>query len=319
MLSATRAALEPLPHDPHMCRELELQGECVEHNGCLCLCYTVTATDTQVQAAYFGELGYELQLYSPYIYYLHTLGKLNRTVGPRGSLAYNYFSPHHTELPSKRNNCQGTYVHDNPHRIPFDYAAWKAPPFKEHYKNDLLKFGKPLLVIHNKYASEWGEPPANFIDVPTLLQLASLLKPHYSLVYIRPQSHGKGYAADDNEMLELDDHQSLKEEHPEVTFFHELLAEHPDLDFNTLQLMLHSNCDYFISVLGGNAVIASYFAGINIIYATKGHELEDPTEYGILYPHLAMDMTKAVIHRANTYTTLLEFAVQYFLPAHLAV
>ena len=315
MLSATRAALEPLPHDPHMCRELELQGECVEHNGCLCLCYTVTATDTQVQAAYFGELGYELQLYSPYIYHLHTLGKLNRTVGPRGSLAYNYFSPHHTELPSKRNNCQGTYVHDNPHRIPFDYAAWKAPPFKEHYKNDLLLFDKPLLVIHNKYASEWGEPPANFIDVPTLLQLASLLKPHYSLVYIRPQSHGKGYAADDNEMLELDDHKSLKEEHPEVTFFHELLAEHPDLDFNTLQLMLHSNCDYFISVLGGNAVIASYFAGINIIYATKGHELEDPTEYGILYPHLAMDMTKAVIHRADTYTTLLEFAVQYFLTA----
>lgn len=300
-----------------MCRELELQGECVEHNGCLCLCYTVTANDTQVEAAYFGELGYELQLYSPYIYYLHTLGKLKRTVGPRGSLAYNYFSPNHTELPAKRNNCQGTFRHDNPHRSPFDYTAWRPPPYKQHYSNDLLKFGKPLLVIHNKYASEWGEPPANFIDVATLLQLALLLKPYYNLIYIRPQSHGRGYAADDNELLEFNDHEALRREHPEVTFFHELLTEHPDLDFNTLQLMLHANCDHFISVLGGNAVIASYFAGVNIIFATKGHELEHSSEYGILYPHLSVDMEKAVIHRVDTYSTLLEFAVQYYTPAQL--
>lgn len=314
-----RAALEPLPQDPHMCRELELKGECVEHNGCLCLCYSVAANDTQVEAAYFGELGYELQLYSPYIYYLNNLGKLRRTVGPRGSAAYNYFSPNHTELPSKRNNCQGTYVHNNPHRIPFDYHEWQPPPYKQHFKNDVFEFDKPLLVIHNKYASEWGDPPVNFIDVPTLLELASMLKPYFSLVYIRPQSHGRGYASDDNELLEFNDHKALKDRHPEVTFFHELLDQHPELDFNTAQLMLHANCDHFISVLGGNAVIASYFAGVNIIYAAKGHELEDVSEYGILYPHLAEDMQKAIIHRVPTYASLLEFAAQYYSPARLTV
>lgn len=295
-----------------MCRELGLQGECAEHHGCLCLCYTVTARDTQVEAAYFGELGYELQLYTPYVYYLHTLGKLKRTVGPRGSLPYNYFSPNHTELPSKRNNCQGTYLHENPHRDPFDYTAWRPPPYKKQYKNKLLKFKKPLLVIHNKYASEWDEPPVNFIDVPTLLQLAAMLKSRYSLVYIRPQSHGKGYAADDNELLEFNDHEALKQDHPEVTFFHELLEQHPAHDFNTLQLMLHAQCDNFISVLGGNAVIASYFAGTNIIYAAKGHEIEHTSEYGILYPHLAMDVRKSRVHRVDTYSALLEFAKQYF-------
>ena len=37
--------------------------------------------------------------------------------------------------------------------------------------------------------------------------------------------------------------------------------------------MIHANCNNFISVQGGNAVLASYFGGTNIIYAREGSEL----------------------------------------------
>jgi len=37
--------------------------------------------------------------------------------------------------------------------------------------------------------------------------------------------------------------------------------------------LIHSNCESFISVQGGNSVLASFFGGANIIYAKKGNEL----------------------------------------------
>lgn len=295
-----------------MCQDLGLRGECAETNGCLCLCYTVTEKGTSVEAAYFGELGYELILYSPSIHHLHKLGTLKKTVGPSGSAAYNYFSPNHTELTSPRHNCQGTYSHHFLHHVPFDYSSWQPAPYKKHFKNSDIKFEKPMVIIHNKYAREWGEPPANFIDIPTLMQLATHLKSRYTVVYIRPTPHTHGYAEDDNNLLEFNDHEELRKWHPEVLFFHDLMKRFHEHDFNTLQLMLHANCDHFISVLGGNSVIASYFAGTNVIYAVKGHELEHDMAYKELYPRLAVDPNKAVIRHVRTYAELLTFVKTRF-------
>ena len=307
-----------LPVEEHMCQELGLQGECVETNDCLCLCYTVTANGTGVEAAYFGELGYELQLYSPFIYYLHTLGALRKTIGPSGSAAYNYFSPNHTELASARHNCQGTYVHHNPHRVPFDYSSWHPAPYKEHFKNTEIKYEKPLVIIHNKYAQEWAEPPVNFIDIPTLVELAGLLKPNYTVVYIRPSSiqtehtQANGYSEDFNELLQFNDHEELRKQHPEVLFFHDLMKRFHEHDYNRLQLMLHASCERFISVQGGNSVIASYFAGTNVIYAVRGHEVEHDMEYNELYPRLAVDPKHSVIHCVKTYAELVTFVRQHY-------
>jgi len=44
-------------------------------------------------------------------------------------------------------------------------------------------------------------------------------------------------------------------------------------NFNHFQLLIHANCDNFISVQGGNSVLASYFGGINVIYSKRGSEL----------------------------------------------
>lgn len=80
------------------------------------MCYAVTAEGTSVEAAYLNKLEYELQLYSPFTYYLHLHGSLRKMMGSSNSAAYNYFSPNHTELTILHNSCPSTYVHHNPHQ-----------------------------------------------------------------------------------------------------------------------------------------------------------------------------------------------------------
>ena len=40
-----------------------------------------------------------------------------------------------------------------------------------------------------------------------------------------------------------------------------------------------ANCDYFISVCGGNSILSSYFGGTMISYIHKGKELR-PNYFG---------------------------------------
>ena len=76
------------------------------------------------------------------------------------------------------------------------------------------------------------------------------------------------------EFLDFGDHDMIKQFYPEVITMAQLYKKNNNLTFNTLSLMVFSNCNNFISVQGGNSVFASYFGGINIIYAKKGKELE---------------------------------------------
>ncbi|KAK9863173.1 hypothetical protein WJX84_011002 [Apatococcus fuscideae] len=300
------------------CRSLGLSGECEEVEACTCVCFKLTKWSTTVEAAYFGELGYELVLYSPYIYYLHILGKLKRTLGPPGSSAFNYFSPNHTELPFGRRFCPGLYSNKNAHAAiaDFRFDEWVPPQYKQHFQGKLPALSElPLLILHNKYTKEWDQPPANFIDVPTLLQLIDMLKGRYTIVYMRPYTsqHLPGYVGDSNLDVEFNDHEEIKRQHPEVHLAHELLGQLTEVnDFNELQLALHAQSDAFISVLGGNAVIASYFAGTNIVYAVKGQETTHNDEFGVLYPRLSPEGLGKVVHARN-YGQLLALAEQHFL------
>lgn len=88
------------------------------------------------------------------------------------------------------------------------------------------------------------------------------------VVYIRPDpEHGlAGYAADHNKPFEFDDHRRIRKDYPEVIVVQDVLARQheaqgPGATYNELQLLLHAQSDKFISVLGGNSVIASYFSG----------------------------------------------------------
>jgi hypothetical protein len=162
--------------------------------------------------------------------------------------------------------------------------------------------------VHNKFTREWDGPPVNFLDLSTLRALCSLVCPQHTVVYIRPKANEKGYAADGNTVQEtLGDHSMLRREFPNVLLFQDMLAASPSDDYNSLQLKLHADCQRFVSVQGGNSVVASYFGGTNIVFAVKGPEVRHGT-YSSLYPLLS---GCRVVH-ARTHQEVLSRATELF-------
>ena len=72
--------------------------------------------------------------------------------------------------------------------------------------------------------------------------------------------------------------------------------------------MLHANSAHFISVQGGNSVIASYFGGTNIIFCKRGTELVR-SEYRLLYPKFS----NAKIIYLSTSETLRRTVLEEFI------
>ena len=62
--------------------------------------------------------------------------------------------------------------------------------------------------------------------------------------------------------------------------------------------MLHANCERFISVHGATSLLASMFAGTNIILSRKGKPFKSE-----FYPK----MSGAVIKEATTHEELIEY------------
>jgi len=232
----------------------------------------------QVDISYFGEFGYELMLVVPYAYFLHTKGRLRSTRGCTGTKELYYFSTHHTEEQRQRTLQLPEFAPNfTPHVHHLDRTAWLPPPYKQVYTNARFLYEKPLYIVHNKHAMEWMGKPVNTLSIATLDSLFSCLKRRYQIVYIRPgftNNLEKGYTNDQNAIQSLPhEHELLTHHHPEVLTIQSILQQNSDLTYNQLQLLLHANCNHFISVQGGNAVLASYFGGQNIILAKMGREL----------------------------------------------
>lgn len=136
------------------------------------------------------------------------------------------------------------------------------------------------------------------------------------LIYIRPDPRHNlpGYSADGNKILEFDDYNHIREHHPEVMLFQDLLNHQRETDgpgstFNELQLMLHAECERYISVQGGTSILASYFAGTNIVFAKMGQEVEEPGVYSFVYTRLDGG---AIVH-VRTYEELFQAVRERFL------
>lgn len=233
-----------------------------------------------VDLSYFGEFGYELQIIIPYAYYLYTQKRLRSTRSTIGTRELYYFSPNHTEEQRKRTIELPKFTPNfTPHVRNLNEEEWTPPPYKKIYKNDRFIYKKPLYIIHNKYNREWGRKPTNMFTTETLDQLFAILKGRYQIIYIRPgfaaeHAEERGYSPDAAEPQELPMEQELLQgKYPDVLTMQDLLRKNTDLTYNTLQCMLHANCNRFMSVQGGCAVLASYFGGQNIILAKKGREL----------------------------------------------
>jgi hypothetical protein len=227
----------------------------------------------------FGiEFGYEMLSALPYAYFLHTEGLLEKTLSVKDTRELYYFSENHEERDTQRSryNMPEALQAEIPNIYIYleslDWSRFKAPPYKEKFKNEQFYFDKPILVISNKYNVEWSDKPYNYLDIPTLRRLFRLLRQDYQVIYNR-MTKEMGYD-DHAESLDLGEFEMIENEFPEVLTIQQLLKENPYLTYNGLQLRLYTNCEKFISVQGGSSVLASFFGGQNIIYTVKGQELE---------------------------------------------
>lgn len=219
------------------------------------------------------EFGYELISCLPFAYYLHTKGKLDRTISGPGSEPLYCFSPEHiiNKSPRRFENNQSVISDGIPnagiHRIKLDLDQWAIPPYKTHYKNEEYKWSKPTICICNRYNIEWSTKPINFFDLPLLDKLFNILKSKYQIIYFGvdlPETLQDGAHS-----MRLGDYEFIKEKHPEVIIFQDLLKER-DESWNLAMLKTFANCERFLTMNGGYSILASYFGGQNIIYSKPG-------------------------------------------------
>jgi hypothetical protein len=176
-----------------------------------------------------------------------------------------------------------------------DYREWEAPPYKEYYKNDEFKFKTPTVFITNKYNIEHGHDPRGFFDIKCLYEIFCYLKlKNYTVIYKRATNREKEFSIDPNEYHSLTNgFTDIKADVTDVgtitdfqltKYFDNVvciddLINKSNYGYNETQLKIMANCDRFISVCGGNAILSSLFGGKTLIYVHTGRELR-PNYFG---------------------------------------
>ncbi len=238
------------------------------------------------------EFGNELFAVLPWAYWLYRNGKLDSTRSATGTEPFYYFSQNHTINTEKRFSGQiwsAVIPNVNVHKFT-GKGQWYAPPYKANYMNSEFVYDKPIMVIANKYNMEWNAEPVNYLDTDTVLKIMEL-NSQYQIFYNR---YTPEHLSDDQYRMDMGEHEVIRREFPDVKFIMALPG-----NFNLNQLMVYANCERFVSVQGGNSILASYFGGRNIVYAVKGHELR-----GGFYNKLRKLSGCDVVH-VRTYVELL--------------
>lgn len=252
------------------------------------------------------EFGYELLSAVPYAYNLHLKGELKDTVSGFDTSCLYFFSPNHVETGCKRSwdNMRKLWNQNFPnihiHRKDLDWDLFTPPPLKEFYKSSKIEFEKETVVIFNRYNYEWGRPPINYLDLPTLEKLFSMLEDKYQVVYINIKGHKKYY--DGVDPLELGDEEVLKK-HPKVISINDLINKYPDLSYNEIQVRVFANCEKYISSNGGQLILSAYFGGENIIFSKECRELNPEVNSFYRWYH---KLGGGVFQHVNNYNDLID-------------
>ena len=223
------------------------------------------------------EFGYELLSSVPYAYNLFLRGELEETISGFDTSSLYFFSPKHIETNCKRSWGNMKKLWDtkfpniNIHRPQLDWDLFSPPPFKEFYKDKSIKFEKEVIVIFNRYNKEWNGPPINYLDLPTLDILFTMLSDDYQVIYINLTKGDKYF--DGAKPMNLNDEEILKK-HPNVYSLYDIMDMYPELSINEVQLKIFSNCVKYISSNGGQLILSAYFGGENIIFSKKCRELD---------------------------------------------
>ena len=234
---------------------------------------------------YFGEFAFELLAVVPYAYWLHRQGRLEQTASTADTRCLYYFSPRHVEHAGARRYVPITeYPIGRPGRWRYDASSfpaeldtsrWHPPPYKDVYRDERYTWSKPTCVVCNKATDEyyrWHRAPTNVLVVDLLLSVIGRLRERYQVVYVRPRRDD--IVVDHQPTHEIGDHEAIARAYPDVLTIQRLRARHPELGYNELQLRLFAGCERFVSVLGGSAYLASWFGGVNVVYARRGWEVD---------------------------------------------
>ncbi len=257
-----------------------------------------------------GEFGPELQFALPFAYWHHKNGTLKSTSSSLYTKDFYFFSPHHEEIHDTRTD-RGNYNPEVPRVLysqDYDMRKWEQVPFKTHYRNSRFVFEKPVVVVANRYNSEWDGPPISFLGLDLLDFLFGRLKAHYTILYNRPRP--QNITMDNSDIYDLDEFGWLERAHPEVVVMDDLYQQEKETvnSFNHFQLLVYAHADKFISVHGGTSVLASLFGGTNIILSKKGPEHHFGC-YQKLYPQLS----GATILHATTDEEVKEYVEKHYL------
>jgi len=234
------------------------------------------------------EFGPELKYYLPYAYWHALNGTLRSTSSFKDTAPFYFFSPAHQEREGTRRWVLDPEVpNSEDHNFTYSYRRWAQVPLKATFRSALnFGFAKPLVIISNKFNREWESAPVNYLPLDVLGQLFKRLLPHYTVVYNRPGEDM--IVVDHNDAQRFEDKTYLKKHYTGVYLAEELYARHRHevTSFNHFQLGLYAQCERFISVQGGNSVLASYFGGTNVIFQRIGQEIFF-NELTTIYPRLA--------------------------------
>tara|TARA_B100000131_G_scaffold282360_1_gene289524 strand:+ start:2774 stop:3631 length:858 start_codon:yes stop_codon:yes gene_type:complete len=219
----------------------------------------------RVNTRYSGEFGYELISVLPFAYWLKQKGKLGKSISSKDTKCFYFFSKNHIEKYQERDFViPRVFPINDIHVSNLSTTMWSPPPLKSHYMNDEFIFDKPILIICNKFNSEWGGSPVTFFDLDCLKILFDRFHNQYQIIYFRPE--GSDIVTDNSQVYRLDEYDYIRTHYKSVILIQDLVKEYPQYTFNEVQLKCFANSNRFITTQGGYAILASYFKGINVIY-----------------------------------------------------
>jgi hypothetical protein len=257
-----------------------------------------------------GEFAPELEFVIPFAYWHYKNGTLLKTEAAKFTSEMYFFSPNHQEVFDVRTN-EGNYNYETPRILysqNYDMKKWEKVPYKAHFKNDIYLFEKPILMVANRYNTEWDGPPISFFSIETLKYIFDLLEEKYQIVYNRPKA--KNITSDTSEVNDLNEYVWIKENYPKVVLMDDLFAENKikAKNYNHFQMCVYANADKFISIHGGTAALASCFEGSNIILSKKG-----PEHHFGCFQKLFPKLSDAKIYHAKTDKELKNYVHRYLI------
>lgn len=283
---------------------------------------------------YTGEYGTEFTTFIPYIYYLKANNLFDGKVLTYAGMRCYYFFLQDNEIDYKPDQRIFVPSHDRvfvPQHIRHDDdyiisltnpPEYLPPPYHIFFKTIPLDItNKPIVLIFNKYNSEWGgsSPPCNYFDLHELSMLAYVFQ-EYDIFYFRSSNTVRSdYANDHDEkngtIYDYADKEFLRKNYPYITIFEDLLNMNPGIDYNTAKGVLLSRAALSISTLTGTTHFAYYFDTKHILYRKMApHPFKTPTYYRNLHKLLSRTDKNTNISYVTSQEELLTACHQQGLP-----